>query len=310
MDYLVGSSGFVGSNIASQHSFDGLFHSRNISEAYGKAPDLLVYSGVRAEMFLANKNPQADRKLIDDAIHNIEQIAPKACVLISTIAVYPDTHEADEDTVISEDCLSAYGTNRLALEHWVEKNIPDSLVVRLPAIYGKNLKKNFLYDYIHVIPAMLTREKLMELSAKAPQLQDYYLPQDNGFFKCKLLSEEQENLLKALFHELRFSALNFTDSRSVYQFYALKDLWEHIMLARQNGIRRLNLATPPISVGEVYRALTGEEFVNHLTKQPFDYDLRTKHAAIFGGKDGYIFDKEKELEDIISFVRSEGGFCI
>jgi len=41
MDFLVGYSGFVGSNLAAQHRFDGLFRSGNIAEAYGKKPDLL-----------------------------------------------------------------------------------------------------------------------------------------------------------------------------------------------------------------------------------------------------------------------------
>ena len=118
MDYLVGSSGFVGSNLASQHRFDGLFRSTNITEAYGKKPDLLVYAGVRAEMFLANRDPAADRRQIDTATENIRQIAPHECVLISSIAVYPDTHGADEDTEIKAENLSAYGANRLYLEQY------------------------------------------------------------------------------------------------------------------------------------------------------------------------------------------------
>ena len=309
MDFLVGSSGFVGSNIASQHSFDGLFRSSNVTEAYGCSPDLLVYAGVRAEMFLANKDPQADRALIDDAIQNIRQIAPKKCVLVSTIAVYPDTHGADEDTVIPEDKLTAYGVNRLALEHWVEDNVTDSLIIRLPAIYGKGLKKNFLYDYIHVIPAMLTEAKLTELSAKAPELCDFYRPQGNGFFKCRQLSDEENDMLKKLFRNLGFSALNFTDSRSVYQFYALKDIWSHIRIALKNGLPRLNVTTPPLSVSEVYRELSGEDFVNHLSKPPFDYDLRSKHYSLFGGNDGYLISREKEMDDIAEFVRAEGGYC-
>ncbi len=309
MDFLVGSSGFVGSNIALQHHFEGLFRSSNIAEAYGRSPDILVYAGVRAEMFLANKDPHADRALIDDAIRNIEQIAPKKCVLVSTIAVYPDTHGADEDTVIQEDRLSAYGVNRLALEHWVEKNISDSLVIRLPAIYGKGLKKNFLYDYIHVIPTMLTEAKLEELAGDAPALKNYYLPQSNGFYKCRQISPEEDILLKETFGRLGFSALNFTDSRSLYQFYALKDIWSHIEIALENGLHRLNITSPPLSAGEVYRELTGEDFINHLSKPPFDYDLRSKHCRLFGGNNGYLISREKELHDIIEFVRDEGGRC-
>lgn len=310
MDFLIGSTGFVGSNLSMQHSFDGLFHSRNVADAYGKEPDLLVYAGVRAEMFLANQDPAADRRAIDDAIRNIREIAPRECVLISTIAVYPDSRGADEDTPIDERALPAYGANRLALERLVEEAIPNSLILRLPAIYGKGLKKNFLYDYIHVIPTLLTEAKLNELAARSPRLTGFYLPQGNGFYKCKPLTDSEESTLKKLFEELNFTALQFTDSRSVYQFYALNDLWAHISLARANGLRRLNLTPQPVSVREVYTALTGKTFHNHLNKQPFSYDLRTKHAALFGGRDGYIFSREKELRDIRAFVRAEGGACL
>ena len=310
MDYLVGSTGFVGSNLAAQHRFDGAFHSSDVAEAYGKQPDLLVYAGVPAEMFLANRDPRADRRRIEGAMENIRAIAPRACVLISTIAVYADSRGVDEDSAVDTRALSAYGINRLALEQWVREHVPDSLILHLPAIYGKGLKKNSLYDYIHRIPAMLTEAKLSELAAKAPVLGEYYLPQNNGFAKCRPLGEEEEKTLRALFLRLGFSALNFTDSRSVYQFYALKDLWGHIETARARGLRALNLATPPLSAAEVYRSLTGEDFFNELAKPPFDYDMRSRHAALFGGKDGYLIDREKELRDIRDFVRAEGGFVL
>ena len=60
MDFLVGNTGFVGANLSACHAFDGAFHSTNVSDAFGANPDLLVYSGVPAEMFLANTNPEAD----------------------------------------------------------------------------------------------------------------------------------------------------------------------------------------------------------------------------------------------------------
>ena len=310
MDYLVGCTGFVGSNLCEQHRFDGLFHSRNVTEAYGKEPELLVYAGVRAEMFLANRDPAADRRRIDEAIANIRAIAPQTCVLISSVAVYPDSRGADEDTVIREEALSAYGANRLALERWLESELPQSLILRLPAIFGKNLKKNFLYDYIHRIPALLTDEKLRELAAAEPLLREYYLPQGNGFCKCRELSETETALLKERFAALGFSALNFTDSRSVYQFFSLKHLWHYIDAARAAGLRKLNVATPPLSVAEVYRALTGEAFRNELAKPPYAYDMRSKHAALFGGRDGYLISREQELADIRDFVRAEGGVCL
>jgi len=310
MEYLVGSTGFVGSNLIRQHQFDNVFHSTDIVDAYGKEPELLVYAGVRSEMFLANQNPAADRKLISEAISNIEEIRPKACVLISTIAVYPEPYGVDEDTAIDTNTASAYGANRLFLEDWIQQNIKNHLIIRLPAIYGRGLKKNFLYDYIHYIPLLLTEKKLEELSEKAPLFKGFYLDQGNGFWKVRTCTEQENAFLRETFQRIGFSALSFTDSRSIFQFYSLDDLWGHICIARKNGITKMNLATPPISAGDVYHHLCGDEFRNELCKPPYRYDIRSKYAAIYGGADGYLYSREKELKDIAAFVKAEGRYCI
>lgn len=301
-EFLVGCTGFVGSNLAAKHSFSGNFNSKNIADAFGEHPDLLVYAGVPAEMYLANQDPEADRQVILAAEENIRQIAPKQMVLISTIAVYPDTHGADEDTTIDLDRLSPYGANRYALEIWVKEHCKNSLIVRLPALYGINLKKNFLYDYIHVIPAMLTEAKLKELAIQEPALLKYYLPQGNGFFRCRRLELGEEAALKAYFKALGFSALNFTDSRSRYQFYPLVRLWGHLEAALQQGLHKLNITTAPIEIAELYKHLEGNSFCNELNKPPFDYDLRSKYAHLLSGRDGYLMSQDEILEDIKEFI--------
>ena len=46
---LVGYTGFVGSNIyaAGKDAIDCVYNSKNVQEAYGTAPDLLIYAGMR-----------------------------------------------------------------------------------------------------------------------------------------------------------------------------------------------------------------------------------------------------------------------
>src|SRR5665647_1005643 len=88
MKYLVGNTGFVGSNIARSGDFDGLFHTTNIADAYGAKPELLVYAGLRAEKYLANKDPERDMVMIDQAFQNICRIEPQKLVLISSVDVY------------------------------------------------------------------------------------------------------------------------------------------------------------------------------------------------------------------------------
>ncbi|MCM1219990.1 MAG: NAD-dependent epimerase/dehydratase family protein [Lachnospiraceae bacterium] len=304
-DFLVGYTGFVGSNLAAKHSFSGNFNSKNISDAFGEHPNLLVYAGVPAEMYLANQDPEADQQAILSAEKNIQLIAPKQIILISTIAVYPDTQGADEDTVIEVDRLSPYGTNRHALEVWVEEHFENSLIVRLPALYGINLKKNFLYDYIHIIPSVLTEAKLKELSVQEPALLEYYISQGNGFFRCKKLDQSEEAALKMYFKALGFSALNFTDSRSKYQFYPLDRLWGHLEAAMQQGLHKLNITTAPIEIAELYAYLDGNSFYNKLNKPLFDYNLRSKYVYLIGGSNGYLMKKDEVLADIFAYIQRE-----
>ena len=304
-DFLVGYTGFVGSNLAAKHEFSECFNSKNIELAFGASPDLLVYAGVPAEMFLAAHDPEADMRIIRQSEENIRRIAPKNIVLISTIAVYPETHGADEDTPIEVNRLSAYGANRYALEQWVEDNFSNRLVIRLPALYGANLKKNFLYDYLKVIPKRLSKSKLLELLKREPCLCSYYEDEENGFFRCRKLSENEERFLKKKFESIGFSALNFTDSRARYQFFDLSQLWNVIEIALKNKIDRLNVTVPPIEIGELYQELSGESFSNELDKIPFDYDLRSKYASLFDGHDGYFCSKEDVLNSIRNFIDAE-----
>ena len=239
MNALVGYTGFVGSNLCVKGSFDCLYNSKNIVEAYGTKPDLLVYAGVRAEMFLANNFTEKDFSQIKDAFENIKKIAPKHVVLISTISVCGENPLGDEDIAIDEGKLTAYGKNRLWLEKAVAGEFEKSLIARLPALYGKNLKKNFIYDYIHIIPSLLKYEKFEELSLQNAKLGGFYERQDNGFYKCRALDASQKKDLIAFFKSCGFSALNFTDSRSCYQFYNLSFLWEHIQKAIDFGIKKL-----------------------------------------------------------------------
>lgn len=298
---LVGSTGFVGGNLLASHAFDAACHSTDIADQFGKDNDLVVYAGVPAAMYLANQDPAADLAVMAAARENLRRLAAKQVVLISSVCVYADSRgrtEADEPDGAG---LAPYGANRLQLERWVRADFPDALIVRLPALYGRGLKKNFLYDLHTVTPALLRPAKYEELAAKSELVAAAYADGGNGFYK--LTGAADAAALRAWFVQNDWNALNFTDSRSVYQFYDLAGLWGHIQTALDVRLRVLNLATPPVSAAAVHRAVTGDAFGNVLSGTPFDYDMRTEHAALFGGADGYICTEEEELAGIRRFMK-------
>lgn len=303
-DLLVGSTGFVGGNLLAKHTFAAECHSSDITAQYGTRPDLCVYAGVPAAMFLANADPKADLAVMCAARENIRQIAPKRLVLISSIAVLADSCGVYEDSPAQDtEALPAYGKNRLQLERWVREDFPDALIVRLPALYGAGIRKNFLFDLHTITPAMLRPEKYSELAAKSPLVKSAYTLADNGFYKLNGTTDPPA--LRAFFAANDFNALAFTDARSRYQFYNLGRLWSDMEAARAADVKLLHLCTPPVSAAEVYTAVTGKaDWHNELPKPPFDYDLRSRHAALLGGSGDYLCTKQQELDDITRFMRS------
>lgn len=302
---LVGYTGFVGSNIYACGGIDAGFNSKNIKEAYGLRPDLLIYAGLRAEKYLANSAPEKDMELIRQAEENIRKIAPEKLVLISTIDVFKAPKNVDEKSPVDTAGLQPYGYDRYLLEQWVRENYPDALIVRLPGLFGINIKKNFIYDMINRIPSMLKPGKYEELSGQAPELAGYYMLQENGFYQCRQLETEERARLRQVFMDLGFTALNFTDSRSRFQFYPLARLWDDIQVALKYGIRLWHPATEPVSAAEVYRAVCGREFVNLTSGVPADYDYRTIHDRMFGGVGGYICGKDDILRQLKAFVKEQ-----
>ncbi|MEX1308381.1 MAG: NAD(P)-dependent oxidoreductase [Eubacteriales bacterium] len=307
MDALVGYTGFVGSNLADAHAFDALYNTKNIGESVGTMPQLLVYSGVPAQKFVANQNPETDLKTISGAIENIKKIKPENLVLISTIDVYKNPLGVDEGTVMVTDGLHPYGHNRLVLENWVRENthrFKRTLIVRLPGLFGKNLKKNFVYDLIHIIPSMLNKEKYEALSADSDLIKENYLLQPNGFFACRA-DEQTKQKLKSEFTRLGFTALNFTDSRARFQMYNLAHLWTDIQTALKEKLKVVNLATEPVTAAEIYALVHDKPFINEQSRAVPNYDFQTRFAKVFGGHDGYITDKATVLIEIKTYIEAE-----
>ena len=298
---LVGYTGFVGGNIAASCTFDGLYNSKNINSAFGEKYDLLIYAGVRAEKFLANRNPQGDRAMIRQAFENIKRIDPKKVVLINTIDVYRDTNGKDETSVMQIDNLQPYGKNRLELESLVQDHF-DSLVVRLPALFGKGIKKNFVYDALTIIPSMLNDEKYALLSAKSDLVRECYHGSDNGFYTLDSLESKKKSELREFFENNDWNALYFTDSRNRYQFYDLSNLWADIKTALEYNLKLLNLTSEPVSASEVSVECFGRTFENIMGNDPAEYDLRSVHADLFEGENGYCYSKEKVMDGLKKFV--------
>ncbi|MDR1322848.1 MAG: NAD(P)-dependent oxidoreductase [Candidatus Margulisbacteria bacterium] len=293
---LVGYTGCVGSNLALTHNFSALYNSKNIEQAFGTTPDLLVFAGLSGDKTVANKNPAQDFKAIENAFTNIQRIDPKKLALISSNDVYLNNNGVDEDSFMETNGLAAYGLNRYHLEQLVANSGLDYTIVRLPIAYGENLKRNFIYDIINVVPPKLPTELFRKFTGQAPRLADYYTDLQNGFYGLQNTTPE----LRGIFAELGFSAVNFMDSRAILQFYDLANLWRDIERALDAGYPLVNLATEPVSAADIYSRARGVPFQNEILARPPQTDIRSKYAP-----GGYWYNKDTMLKSIVDFIREK-----
>lgn len=146
---LVGFTGFVGSNIHRQKPFSHLYNSKNIAEIRGQRFELLVFAATQAMKWWANLHPEEDWEGIEAALAPLGDVRADRVVLISTIDVLPPVRGADEDFDPHGHDNQPYGANRLRMEDSFQERFENTLVVRLPDLFGRGLKKNVVFDLLN-----------------------------------------------------------------------------------------------------------------------------------------------------------------
>jgi len=248
---LVGYSGFVGGTLLKQAHFDALYRSTNIGEIEGHSFNTAVCAGAPAQKWIANRDPDADRQKIDTLIGHLKTVRCHTFILISTVDVFQRPNGVDEEALVEEDGLHAYGLHRRRLERFVEEHFPNYLIVRLAGLVGPGLKKNIIFDFLN------------------------------------------QNNLQAI------------ESRSVFQFYPMVNLWYDIQTALKSGLRLVHLTAAPISVAEVCRQGFGKTFDQELPGTPARYDMRTRYASVFGGQGTYQYNVRETVQAIRAYAQSE-----
>lgn len=145
---LIGYSGFVGGTLRRQASFDACFRSTDIETIGGRSFELVVCAGAPAEKWKANADPAADWANLERLMRALETVRADRAVLVSTVDVYATPRGVDEDTPTFPQDAQPYGRHRLLLEQFFAARF-DTVVARLPGLYGQGLKKNIIYDLMH-----------------------------------------------------------------------------------------------------------------------------------------------------------------
>jgi len=108
-----------------------------------------------------------------------------------------------------------------------------------------------------------------------------------------------------IFDFLNDNNLSAVDSRAVFQFYPMVNLWSDMEVALRSGISLLHLTAEPLSVAEVAQEGFGRRFDQALSTPPARYDLRSVHARLFGAAGPYQYSRRESLLAIRAYAQSE-----
>ncbi|QJP16153.1 sugar nucleotide-binding protein [Starkeya sp. ORNL1] len=307
-DALIGFTGFVGQNICRLHEFEAQFNSRNISEVRGGSYEVIVCAAAPATMWAANKDPDGDLRNIRELVGHLEHVTAERFVLISTVAVLDGADAGLDETTSRFETAKAYGRNRRFLEEACASRFSKSHILRLPALFGRGLKKNFLFDILNPIPSFLASDKYAELlqkmSPRATSIMQgiYRFADDFGMYRCErhLLNRNQRSILTEAMFEIDFTALNFTNADSTFQYYGLSSLWSDIVRAIEHDLPVMHLAPAPLCANEIYAALTGRVLESRAAPL-YREDMHTQFAGLWDNQHPYTQGKADVLAGLKIF---------
>lgn len=305
-DALIGHSGFVGQTLLRQRGFDAGYGSATIAQSAGESFDLVVCAAAPGSMFEANRFPDRDAASIDHLCASLARIKAKQFVLISTIAVLERFDSGADETTQAFQTDLAYGRNRRRLETFCADHFANCLTLRLPALFGAGLKKNFLFDLLNPVPSMLPPARFDGfVRALGNEAGGFYRLDDAlGMMvldRAALQASGQRSSIDAAVTQAGFSAVAFTNPASRFQFYQMSRLWSDIQTGLSAQLSVLHLAPEPIAAAEVHRHLTTRDMPATAARLHAE-DMRTAHADLWGRQSPYIADAASVLSALQSFA--------
>lgn len=114
----------------------------------------------------------------------------------------------------------------------------------------------------------------------------------------------KKNALYDLAHGHRLEQL---DPRAVFQFYPMVNLWADLQVVLEAGLGLVHLTAEPLALGDIARDAFGRELSvpePATGGEPPRYDLRSRHAGLFDGRDGYGYSARESMLAIRAYAQS------
>ncbi|MFJ4494121.1 NAD-dependent epimerase/dehydratase family protein [Pseudomonas atacamensis] len=108
-----------------------------------------------------------------------------------------------------------------------------------------------------------------------------------------------------IFDFLNDNNLQAIDSRGVFQFYPMVNLWYDIQLALKAELKLVHLTASPISVATIAQEGFGRTFDTALDNPVGFYDMQTRHAKVFGAEGRYQYSLRETRLAVRAYAQSE-----
>lgn len=108
-----------------------------------------------------------------------------------------------------------------------------------------------------------------------------------------------------IFDFLNCNNLHAIESRGIFQFYPIVNLWYDIQRALEADLSLIHLTAEPISVSDVSLLGFGRPFNQPLINPPARYDMQTQYAHIFGSSGRYQYSAREAIQAIRAYAQSE-----
>jgi len=113
----------------------------------------------------------------------------------------------------------------------------------------------------------------------------------------------KKNVIYDLLHDNCLEAI-YPHSR--FQYYDVRRLWADIQVILQHNLPVVNFATEPIRTYDIVNRYFPGKPIGSPDTPAVSYDIRTRHAACFGGSRGYVYSSEQVLTQLGDWIHQGG----
>jgi hypothetical protein len=143
------------------------------------------------------------------------------------------------------------------------------------------------------------RNRLQLESKLSSMFDDLYIVRLPGLFGPGL----KKNVIYDLLHDNCLEAIR---PNAAFQYYDLTDLWNDLNVIQKHQLSLVNLVTEPLQTSTILSTYFPHKKVGPADGPAVRYDIRSRHAEVFGGRNGYRFNSDEVLARLGRFIQRSG----